>query len=270
MAVVDSKNSTWTPDQVSLIKRQVAQGATDDELTLFLYQARKSGLDPLAKQIYFQKRGSRAVFITAIDGFRLVASRTHEHAGTDDAVFDDEERPSRATVTVYRLVGGNRHPFTATARWSEYCPPSGQDHMWMKMPCTMLAKCAEALALRKAFPQELGGIYSKEEMDQADLTQSQDQAPAKPIPTWVLSEKQLQRLFAIAHSSGWDTVSIKALLKEKFMIESSKRLSREQYDELCKFLEANPKKAITPRINTNDEAMKVEVEQEGFAKYDEN
>ncbi len=75
--------------------------------------------------------------------------------------------PRSATVTVYRLTQGSRFAYTATARWEEYCPAAGADHMWRKMPHTMLAKCAEALALRKAFPKQLAGLFAREELDQA-------------------------------------------------------------------------------------------------------
>jgi phage recombination protein Bet len=164
---ISPSSLNFTLDQVALIKRQIAIGATDDELAVFLYHCQKTGLDPLARQIYFQKRGGKPVYITAIDGFRLTAARTGQHAGTDDAVFDNEDKPKKATTTVYRMINGQRFPYTATARWDEYCPGPGQDHMWKKMPCSQLAKCSEALALRKAFPAELGGTYVKEEMDQA-------------------------------------------------------------------------------------------------------
>jgi hypothetical protein len=72
-----------------------------------------------------------------------------------------------ASVTVWKIVSGQRCAFTATARWIEYVPPQGSDWMWQKMPHLMLAKCAEALALRKAFPRQLSGIYTKDEMAQA-------------------------------------------------------------------------------------------------------
>lgn len=157
-------SGSYTREQLALIKRTIAHDATDDELKMFLYHCSKNGLDPLSKQIYFQKRGGKPVFITSIDGFRLIAARTGEHAGTEDAVFDDETNPKKATITVYRMVQGQRVPFTASARWSEYCPTPPSDRMWKKMPCTMLAKCAESLALRKAFPNELGALYSNEEM----------------------------------------------------------------------------------------------------------
>lgn len=174
LATVHPQNQmiTFNREQVDLIKSVVAKDATDDELKLFLYQAQRTGLDPLAKQLYFQKHRNnktgkdQMTIITAIDGYRLIAARTGLHAGTDDPVFDDEDKPSKASVTVYKLVGGIRAPFTATARWNEYVPQ--HNFMWNKMPCLMLGKCAEALALRKAFPAELSGLYVAEEMHQAE------------------------------------------------------------------------------------------------------
>lgn len=162
----------FAPDMVSLIKRTVARGATDDELKIFLHQCQKTGLDPLARQIYFQKRknsrgGEDMTILTGIDGYRLTADRSGKYAGSDDPVFDNEDNPRKATVTVYKVVAGLRCAFTATARWEQYYPGDSQGFMWRKMPHLMLSKCAEALALRKAFPAELSGVYVKEEMDQA-------------------------------------------------------------------------------------------------------
>lgn len=168
--------SGFTNEQVSLIKSMIARDASDDELKFFLYTAQKRGLDPLAKQLYFQKRKNNKsgkydlTFITSIDGYRLIADRTAKYAGSDDPIFDDETSPSKATVTVWKIVQGIRCPFTATARWDQYYPGDSQGFMWRKMPHLMLGKCAEALALRKAFPEELSGVYIKEEMEQAGPT----------------------------------------------------------------------------------------------------
>jgi hypothetical protein len=129
----------------------------------------------LARQIYFQKRFNKRkqkfemTIITGIDGYRLIADRTGQYAGNDDPTFDDEENVRKATVTVYKIVSNIRCPFTASARWEQYYPGDEQGFMWRKMPHLMLGKCAEALALRKAFPAELSGIYIKEEMDQAEM-----------------------------------------------------------------------------------------------------
>lgn len=178
----------FSREKIELIKKTVAQGATDDELELFIYQAKRTGLDPLSRQLHFVKRSKRvfkfgqwvdegvATIQTGIDGYRTIAARTSEYAGNDDAVFDSEDgdHPGKATVTVYRMIAGQRVAFTASARWSEYVQTYTKNGvqetgtMWKKMPYLMLAKCAEALALRKAFPQELSGIYTNEEMSQAD------------------------------------------------------------------------------------------------------
>jgi phage recombination protein Bet len=170
------------PDKIALIRSTIADGATADELKLFLYHCSRTALDPLAKQIYFQKRFNKRrqryemTVITGIDGYRLVADRTGQYAGNDDPVFDDEADPKKATVTVYKIIDHTRCPFTASARWDQYYPGEEQGFMWRKMPHLMLGKCAEALALRKAFPAELSGLYIKEEMDQAD--QEVTSAPA--------------------------------------------------------------------------------------------
>lgn len=163
------------PLDLELIRRTVASGANDDELQLYLHDCHRHGVHPLDKLLHFsvrvdRKTGARKYTpITSIDLFRSRAADTGHHAGTDDAVFTGEPGsrfPATATVTVYRIVQGVRCAFTATARWSEY-KPEFNDFMWLRMPHTMLSKCAEALALRKAFPAELGGLYTTDEMAQA-------------------------------------------------------------------------------------------------------
>lgn len=172
--VIQIKQTEWTPDQVELVKRTICKGASDDELKLFIHVAQRTGLDPFARQIYAMKRKNNKTnreemsIQVGIDGFRLIADRTGQYAGSDDPIVDDEKEPNKATVTVYKLMGGQRCPFTATARWSEYYPGDAFGFMWRKMPCLMLGKVAEALALRKAFPAELSGLYTADEMAQAE------------------------------------------------------------------------------------------------------
>ena len=156
-----------TPAQIDLIKSQIAVGATDDELKLFLHVADKAELDPLQRQIYFIKRGTKMTIQTGIDGFRTIADRTGQYVGSDDPVFSGNGKfPEKATVTVRKVVQNIVGEFSATARWTEY-KPDKNSFMWDKMPYTMLGKCAEALALRKAFPAQLSGLYTDDEMDQA-------------------------------------------------------------------------------------------------------
>jgi phage recombination protein Bet len=156
----------FTNEQVQLIKDQVCVGGTDNELKLFLYQAKRMGLDPLARQIYAIKRGPKMSIQVSIDGFRLIADRSGKYAPGRAATFEEKgNQIVSATAYVNKLVAGSWHEVSATAYWSEYAQ---QSPMWQKMPRTMIAKCAESLALRKAFPAELSGVYSDSEMEQAD------------------------------------------------------------------------------------------------------
>src|SRR3990167_6049712 len=140
-------------EQMELVRRTVFAGANDDELALYFHDCQRQGVHPLDRLIHptirTDKRGTRRYTpITSIDFMRSRAEMTNEYAGNDDPVFTGEpqQRDFAATVTVWKIVGGVRCPFTATARWGEYVP--SEDFMWRRMPHTMLGKCAEALALR--------------------------------------------------------------------------------------------------------------------------
>lgn len=159
----------FTPEQTSLIKTQIAKDCTNDELALFLYQCKRTGLDPLTRQIYAIKRSGRMTIQTSIDGFRVIAERSGTYAGQDEPVWIDDEKghPVKCTVTVYRFSPtGQRYPAgVGVAHFKEYYPIPM--NLQKSMPHTMISKVAEALALRKAFPQDLSGLYTAEEMNQA-------------------------------------------------------------------------------------------------------
>ncbi len=172
----------FTEDQEKLIKTQIAPNASKDELQLFLYQCKRTGLDPLTRQIYCIHRnvkegdswGKKMSIQTSIDGFRVIAERSGVYAGQSEPEFIEQDgKLICCKVRVYKFSSkGDRYEASVgVAYWSEYVQlgkdqkPSG---MWAKMPHTMLSKVAEALALRKAFPQDLSGLYTGDEMQQAD------------------------------------------------------------------------------------------------------
>jgi len=187
----------FTPDQIKLIKDTICRGATDDELKLFLYTAKKTGLDPLTRQMYAVKRWDGVLqresmaIQCGIDGYRLVAQRTDEADGQDgpfwcgkDGVWKDAwleaEAPAAAKIVVFRR--GHAHGYVGVARYDAYVQKTKEGHpnrMWKQMGDVMIAKVAEALALRKAFPNELSGLYTADEMGQAD-NQPATQPPQRP------------------------------------------------------------------------------------------
>lgn len=192
----------WTREKIDLLKRTIMPSKTsDDELELFLHFVKRSGLDPFAGQVYGVKRWDSAKqcevlrIQTGIDGFRLTAQRTHEYEGSlgpwwcgEDGkwkdVWLDKAPPKAARVGVWRK--GFREPAWAVARWDDYAVRKKDGSLtpfWVKMAPLMLGKCAEALALRKAFPMELSGIYTDDEMAQAETREANKaKQPADPMP----------------------------------------------------------------------------------------
>lgn len=193
METTPNKRISFTQDQIDLIKKQIAPKATADEFKLFLYQAERTGLDPLTRQIYcihrYDKKAqaNRMTVQTSIDGFRVVAERSGEYGGQDEPQWiESDGKIILCKVPVYKFRGEIRYQAAVgVAFWDEYAPDAGFDYMWKKLPHTMIAKVAEALALRKAFPQDLSGLYTTEEMQQADFKEAatpQQNAPAEPLP----------------------------------------------------------------------------------------
>lgn len=165
-ALTSIKENQYTPDQMRLITDVVAKGASKDELQLFLYRCQNLGLDPLKPgQIYFIKYGNGpGTIVVGIEGFRARAAKTGKLSGIKrGALRDDKGNLIGAFAEVYRSDW--KEPAREEVPLAEYNTGKGN---WSKMPETMIKKVAEAAALRMAFPDDLGGVYTKEEMEQAE------------------------------------------------------------------------------------------------------
>ena len=163
----------WTAEQTALISSTIAPGCSSDELKLFAYACQRTGLDPFSKQIYAIKRSGKMTIQAGIDGLRSIAERTGQLDGSEtywcgpDGQWQDvwlAKTPPAAAKTIIHRKGAS-HPFVGVARFDDYNAGQG---LWAKMGATMIAKCSEALALRKAFPADLSGVYTTDEMQQAD------------------------------------------------------------------------------------------------------
>ena len=203
-----------TREQLDLLKNTVCKGASDDEFALAVQIVQRTQLDPFARQIYFIKRwdsASRKEVMSpqiSIDGARLIAERSTKYAGQLGPMWCDEDGkwvdvwlkpkpPVAAKVAVLR--SDFKEPLWAVALYKGYVQTNKEGKptpLWAKMPDLMLAKCAESLALRKAFPFELSGLYTVEEMGQATTetvdAQFTPSAPEKetPAPTQVHSLRE--------------------------------------------------------------------------------
>jgi phage recombination protein Bet len=197
------------PSKQAILRQTITTDLSQPEFDLFLEVCVATGLNPFMRQIHAIKRGSgnkaKMTIQTGIDGYRLLAQRTGQLDGQDgpywcgdDGIWRDvwlsAEPPVAAKVTVYRK--DMSRGFSGIARFEEYAQytnawENGQNtgrqvlnSMWGKMPAGQIAKCAEALALRKAFPAEMSGIYTEDEMAQADSHEPEPPRSERPKPAW--------------------------------------------------------------------------------------
>lgn len=173
-AIVRQENTiTVTQEQMYLARQTVAKDLDENQFALFCYNCQRLGVHPLDGLLVpivrndTERNEKRLTFVNTVDLLRSRADSTGDYAGSDDPTFEyqlKEELPSDAHVTVWKFVQGEKCAFSATARWEEYYPGEKQGFMWRNKPHVMLGKCAEALALRKAFPKQLAGLYIPEEL----------------------------------------------------------------------------------------------------------
>ena len=245
----------WTADQQKLISSTIAPNCTPDELKLFAYACQRTGLDPFSRQIYAIKRSNKLTIMTSIDGLRSIAERTGQLDGSstewcgDDGIWSDvwlgNKPPAAAKTTIWRK--GSTHPFVGTALYRDYNASQG---MWSKMPAAMIAKCSEALALRKSFPHNLSGLYSVDEMEQAEtVTVTATNAPALPAAPAGDAKVFAAGKAAIAKCNTLD--ELEAVTKRLEARQND--LSIEQYQELLQM-------AVT-----REDAMEVKAEADPFA-----
>lgn len=188
----------FTEDQKQLIRDSFANGASDAEFAVLLEVARARRLNPLLKQIHFVQRWDsekhRMVWASqvSIDGLRALAERTGLYQGQDEPEFVDNPDGTLKLCKVRVWRKDWPRPAVGVAYWNEYVQSTRDKQtgktrptaMWARMPHVMLSKCAEALALRKAFPEDMAGLYTTDEMAQsqadAQALASRGPQPVRP------------------------------------------------------------------------------------------
>jgi phage recombination protein Bet len=231
---VSNDQEMWDEKQLAALKQLGLSNAPKADLAVFLHYAQRTGLDPFARQLYMIERGGRYTIQASIDGLRIVAQRSGEYAGQvgpywcgEDGewidVWLDSRPPVAAKVGVMRK--GFMEPLWAVAKFDSY---NANTPIWKKMPDTMIAKCAEALALRKAFPNDLSGLYTTEEMEQAGVVTPRVMASVEiPNKPSAISAEEAQLLVG----------KLREVVVEVENADSVPRL-KALFDEYAKYLDA--------------------------------
>ena len=246
----------WTPEQTALISSTIAPGCTPDELKLFAYACHRTGLDPFSRQIYAIKRGKMTIQV-GIDGLRSIAERSGELDGSATFWIGDAEGsqwadvwlgskpPAAAKTIIYRK--GCSHSFVGVARFQDY--NAGGQGLWSKMPAAMIAKCSEALALRKAFPADMSGVYTVDEMEQAE-TVTVTPAPALAPAAFAGDAK----VFAAGKAAIAKATTIQQLEDIAARMELRKNdLSQQQFDTLLE-LSLSRETDLAPAVAPSNDA----------------
>lgn len=179
---------------VNMLKQQLMSSKdgepTDAELIYLATVSKSAGLDPAKKEIYAVFRNTKQkdgtwkpvmAIQTGIDGLRVTAERSGQFGGSKEPEFEYDPEykitvthdgtsktvPNKARVTVLKVMKDRVLETTRTANWADFYPGDKGGSMWRKFPEVMLAKVAEAQALRAAFPN-CAQLYIEEEMQQAD------------------------------------------------------------------------------------------------------
>jgi phage recombination protein Bet len=249
---------SFNPDERQMIRDSFMPGASEPEAKAMIAIAEHMRLDPFKRQIHFVKRWNADLqrevwaFQTAIDGFRSMAEDTGEFIGSDEPEFNFEDRIDPATgeptgkkelvarVRVYRK--DFEKPFVGIARYTEFVQTKkdgSPNSMWARAPRNMLAKCAEAQAFRKAFPQDLAGVYSDDEVREerdvsppsvvrGDVRPLQSLPAAAPVDAEVVEKKDWPAAFRAAADESALATTLSAYQKVKERLTTGERKAAQE------------------------------------------
>ena len=228
----------FSEEQKAIIKNTIAPNLTDDQMSIFLHNCVRTGLDPFSKQIYGIARGGKLCIQVAIDGFRVIAERTGKYSPGEDTQFlyDQKGNLMGAKVFVKKMTpDGTWHQISATAFLKEYDPGQG---LWRKMPHVMIEKCAEARALRRAFPSDLSGLYAEEEMDQAKENKDEIVVKTPRKEAARISEESFSALDSFINGSD----ELRKNLKQICKVDDLRDITEPQLAACRKYVSAKRKK----------------------------
>lgn len=208
-------------EMLATLRNTVAPGLTDSEFALFAEIVKSTGLNPVTKEVWAIKAGGRLQLMTGINGFLRIANSHPMFDGMEVEFEWDNKQLVSATAKVYRK--DRRFPAVATAYMNEYGKFSP---IWKTMPSVMLAKCAKSLAIREAFVQELGGLYTQEEMP-AEF--APPRATTIPQEALIVSEKTGKVIGTKVEAKVEPVVDVET---GEIIVES---------DDLPEFMEVKPK-----------------------------
>jgi phage recombination protein Bet len=236
MSNLPAITTSFSAPQLQVIKQSYARDTNDIEFNLFVEMCRSLNLNPIKGQISAQvyskndPKKRNMVVVTQIGGLRAIAARQGDYLPDDEAPLFTYSETAKdpainplgiesVSVKVYRVIRGEKHRIAGTVYWDEFAPieeewaedesgkrrPSGKKKLksnWLKMPRVMLAKCAEAQALRRGWPEDLSNVYSEEEMEQADIIEG----TATEVLDQVAADNRMRKLGSPKHGYAiqWD------------------------------------------------------------------
>lgn len=230
----------FSRQQVELIRQTLMPGANDNELALYLEYAKRTGLDPFAKQLIPIRTWDRDnnryrwEFMAGIDGLRLVAQRTGDYDGFEGPFFrgkggewtdfwDGDGPPAECKFIVYRK--GAARGFPGRVKYTEFVRKNRKGEVygpWLTQPEHMLRIRAESHALRAAFPRETSGLYLRED-GEGELHQPPPQIVNPDAPA---TDPQKGQLHKLATQLGWDEDTYRNELERATGKRSSKDLTK--------------------------------------------
>lgn len=290
---ISAEQDEFTKAQLAVLAHAGVNGAPREDLQVFFHQCKRTGLDPFNREIYMIGRkqrdyggnwSTRYTIQVGIDGFRKIAHRKCEAlkeplsisqgylatpAGKWVDVWTDQTRPPVAAKVIVKRGAGE---FVGVAHYAEYVGLKGDgkpNRMWATKPATMLAKCAEALALRKAFPMEMSGLYTAEEMEQADNPDPRGHVERKPAPRPLIDDKTLTEVAELAGALGLKTKAVldgvAYVTKGQERVQRVEEMSQEAAMKLVEYMRSRlpAEQTETPEVVEQQEVIDAEIVEEG-------